>query len=170
MMRRRTMRAAISLAEAPKPSDPSGIETQAVQAIEVRPKLQAAIEEQKHKLEEAELELAKTFASATQTAARLDPEFALQKHKALEELKERIKLRSEALVKILELVSKHLEQLKVDFPAAVYAALIQRVDKLEEERLAKKTAGEGFAEEIKKLKYEISKLPKGDVKKAAVNY
>lgn len=164
------MRAAISLAEAPKPSDPSGIETQAVQAIEVRPKLQAAIEEQKHKLEEAELELAKTFASATHTAARLEPEFALQKHKALEELKERIDLRSKALANILELVSKHLEQLKADFPGAVYAALILRKERLEEELLAKKTTGNGLAEEIKKLKYEISKLPKSDVKKAAVNY
>lgn len=164
------MRAGISLAEAPKPSGPSSVETQAVQAIEARPKLQAAIEEQKQKLAAAELELARTFASATQTATRIDPEFALQKHKAFEELKERTRLRSEALEYILEKVSKHLEQLKADFPAAVYAALILRVEKLEKALSEKKTTGDSFAEEIKKLKSEISKLPKSDAKKAAANY
>ena len=101
----------------PRPSKvprPSDIEMQLSQTIEARPKLQAAIEEQKHKLEEAEFELARTFVSATQTAARLDVKFALQKHKTFEELKERTRQRIEALESILEKVNKHIAKLKAE--------------------------------------------------------
>lgn len=157
------MTAAISLAEVPKPS---GIETQVLQAVDARPKLQAAIQEQKHKIEEAELELARTFARDTQTAAKLDVESAYQKNKALEESEERSKQRIEALGSILEKVNKHLEQLKADFPEAVRAALTQRVETLEKALLEKGVAGKGIVEEIKKLKAEISKLPKATAKKA----
>jgi chromosome segregation ATPase len=163
-MRRRTVTAANSLSEVPRPSD---IEMQISQLIEARPKLRAAIQEQEHKIEEAELELARTFARDTQTVAKLDVESAYQKNKALEESEERSKQRIEALESILEKINKHLEQLKADFPEAVRVALTQRVVTLEKALLEKGVPGKGIVEEIKKLKAEISKLPKATAKKAS---
>jgi hypothetical protein len=160
------MATAISLAEAPKPLS---IETLAIQAIETRPKLQAAIEEEKHRLEEAELKVARTFASQTQAGGNVDVEQALQSSKASKESEEQIKQRTGALEYLQEKLNKHLDQLKVNHPGAVGAALDLRVGALEAIRLEKETAGKGIAEEIKNLKAERSKLPKGAAKKAAAD-
>lgn len=164
------MTAAISLAPAPKPAAALDVETQAAQAIDARPKLQAAIDEQKQKIEDAQLELARSFASQAHPAAIIDVEKAFQSYKAEQELEERIQQRIEALGGLQKKLDDHLSRLKAEFPEAVYAALILRVEKLEKEVLAKETAGKGFAEEIKELRTEISKLPKGAVKKVAANY
>jgi hypothetical protein len=48
--------------------------------------------------------------------------------------------------------------------------LMLRVDTLEKELSEKKTAGNGFGEELRKLKLEISKLPKSAAKKANEDY
>ena len=151
------MTTAIALAEVPTSS---GTETQARQAIEARPKIQAAIEEQNHKIEEAELELARTFARDAQSAAKLDVESAFQKHKALADSKERTTQRTEALKCILGKVNDHLKQLKAESPVAVRAALTQRVETLKGLAVETEKAGKSFAEEIKKLQAEIKALPK----------
>lgn len=160
-MRRRSIATAISIAEVPKPLS---FETQAIQAIETRPKLQAAIEEQKYKLEEAELKAARTFASQTQAGGHVDVEKAFQTSKASKESEEQIKQRSEALEYLQEKLNKHVEQLKTNYPEAVGAALDRRVEALEAVRLEKETAGKGIAEEIKNLKAERSKLLKAAAK------
>jgi hypothetical protein len=164
------MPAAISLAAVPNASIAPDIETQALQAIEARPKLQAAIDEQKQKLAEAKRELARTFATQTHAAGRIDVERAFQSHKAEQELEEQTQQRIEALESIQTKIDDHLAQLKTESPKAVHAALMFRVDTLEKELSEKKTAGDGFGEELRKLKLEISKLPKSAAKKANDDY
>ena len=169
-MKRRTMPAAISLAAVPNLAIAPDIETQALQAIEARPKLQAAIGEQRQKLAEAKLELARSFATQTQAAARIDVERAFQSHKAEQELEEQTQQKIEALESIQTKIDDHLAQLKAESPKAVHAALMLRVDTLEKELSEKKTAGDGFGEELRKLKLEISKLPKSAAKKTNEDY
>ena len=160
------MATAITLAEAPKPLSS---ETLAIEAIETRPKLQAAIDDQKYKLEEAELQAAKTFASQTQAGGHVDVEKAFQSSKASRESEAQIKQRTEALEYLQEKLNKHVDQLKANYPDAVGAALDLRVEALEAERLEKETTEKGIAEEIKNLKAERSKLLKAAAKKAAAN-
>jgi homoserine acetyltransferase len=164
MMRRRTIARAISIAEVSKPLS---IETQAIQAIETRPLLQAAIEEQKHRLEEAELQAARTFATETQVRGRVEVERAFQSSKAAKESEEQIKQRAEALTYIQEKLNKHVDLLKANYPDAVGAALDLRVEALEAARSQNETSGKGLTEEIKNLKAERSKLTKSTAPKAA---
>ena len=156
-MRRRNIARAISIAEVPKPLS---IETQAIQAIETRPLLLAAIEEQKHRLEEAELQAARSFASETHVRGRVEVERAFQSSNAAKESEEQIKQRTEALTYIQEKLNKHLDLLKTNHPDAVGAALDLRVEALEAARSQNETAVKGVAEEIKSLKAERSKLSK----------
>lgn len=164
MMRRRTIARAISIAEVP---NPLSIETQAIQAIETRPLLQAAIEAQKYRLEEAELQAARTFATETQVRGRVEVERAFQSSQAAKQSEEQIKQRTEALTYINEKLNKHTELLKTNYPDAVGAALDLRVEALESGRSQNETAGKGIAEEIKSLKAERSKLTKSSGPKAA---
>ena len=164
MMRRRSIASTISIAEVPKPLS---VETQAIQAIDTRPKLQAAIEEQKHSLEEAELQLARTFASQTQAGGHIDLEKALQSSKTSKDVEEQIKQRTGALEYLQEKLNKHVDQLKANYPDAVGAALDSRVEALEAIRLENESAAKGIAEEIKYLKAERSKLSKGTTKATA---
>jgi hypothetical protein len=170
MMKRRTMSAAISIAAVPNLAIAPDIQTQALEAIEARPKLQAAIDEQKQKLKEAKRGLARSFATQTQAAARIDVERAFQSHKAEQELEEQTQQRIEALESIQTKINDHLDQLKTESPEAVHAALMLRVGTLEKEASEKKTAGDGFAEELRKLRIEINKLPKSAGKKANEDY
>ena len=167
MIRRRPIAPAsapvTSIADA---SRPLSIETQAVQAIETRPKLQAALEGQKDKLKEAELEAARTLASQTQGGGRLDVEKAFQSSKAAREAEEQIKQRTEALEYLQEKLNKHVDELKANYPDAVGAALDRRVETLEASHLENATAGKDIAQEIKDLKAERSGL-KVPAKKAA---
>src|ERR1044072_1017028 len=94
MMRRRNTASPISIAEVPKPLN---IETLAIEAIETRPKLLAAIDDQKFKLEETGIQAARTFASQTQASRHVDVERAWQSSKASKESEEQLKQRTEAL-------------------------------------------------------------------------
>ena len=163
MIRRRPI-AALSIAEAPKSAS---VEVQAIEAIETRPKLQLAIEEQKSKLEATAFQAARAFASQTQASGQVDVEKAFQSSNSLKESEERIKQRTEALEYLQDKLNKHLDQLKSYFPDAVAAALDRRVETLEATRLEKEAAGKGIAEEIKSLKAERTKLAKSSATKAA---
>ena len=165
MMRRKSFAPApaLSIAEVSKPLN---IETQAIEAIETRPKLQVAIEEQKYKLEEAELQAARAFASQTNTSGQVDVEKAFQSSNASKEAEERIKQRTEALEYLQEKLNKHVDQLKANYPEAVGAALDLRVEALEAARLEKETTGKGLADEIKSLKAERTKLKSAAAKAA----
>ena len=158
------MTAAIAIAEAPKPSN--DIDTQIKHAIEARPKLEAAIAEQKQKVAEIKTDFARTLASDIQSAARLDVESAFQKNKAFEDLEERTRQRLAALEGIEEKVEEYLGQLKADSPDAVREALTRRVETLKNAASETERAAKDYAEEIKKLQAEIRGLPKGPAKKA----
>lgn len=162
-MRRRTGRPAISLAEVPKPLS---IETQASQAIEARPLLLAALEAQNDKLQEAELQAARTFASQTHAGGYVDVEKAFQSSRASKESEEQIKQRIAALEYFKERLNTHVEYLKANYPDAVAAAIDLRLAALEASQLEKETSGKDLAQEIKDLKTERTQL-KGPAKKAA---
>lgn len=161
------MTAAISLAEVPKPSDR---ESEVLYVIDARQKLGEAIEDQKRKREAAESGFASTFAKEIRLSQVVDGEVALQKNEAFKAADLRAKQRIEALASILEKVNKRIEQLKADFPEAVNSALTKRVETLEKALLEKEAAEKGLEEQIKKLKAEISKLPKAAAKKAGSSY
>ncbi|HEX6728625.1 MAG TPA: hypothetical protein VF074_01385, partial [Pyrinomonadaceae bacterium] len=100
------MATAITLAEAPKSSD---IKTQIQQVIDVRPKLESAIEDQKQKLIDADGELARNFVSSAHSATKIDVEKALQSSNAYQESQSRTQQRIDALTKISEKVKAHFD-------------------------------------------------------------
>ena len=161
------MATTITLAEAPKSSD---IKTQIQQVIDVRPKLESAIEEQKQKLIDADGELARNFLSSAQTEAKVDVEKALQSSNAYQESQSRTQQRIDALTKISEKVKAHFDQLKVDYTADVADALALKLKTLESAIGENKVAEKGLADEIKKTKEEIKGLPSGARKKEAGGY
>lgn len=161
------MATTITLAEAPKSSD---IRTQIQQLIDVRPKLESAIEEQKQKLIEADGELARNFVSSAQTAAKIDVEKALQSSNAYQESQSRTQQRIDALTKISEKVNAHFDQLKVDYTADVADALTLKLKTLESAIGEKKVAEKSLADEIKRTKEEIKGLPSHAGKKEAGGY
>ena len=160
-MRRRSIASTISIAEVPKPVS---IETLAIEAIEARPKLRAAIDDQKSRFEETGIQAARTFASQTQTGRHVDVEKALQSSKVSKESEEQIQQRTEALEYLQERLNKHIDQLKVNHPDAVGAAIDLRLAALEAMRLEKETEEKSIAEEIKSLKTERGQLQKATKK------
>ena len=163
-MNRRNISTAVSLAEAPKPSDNV---SEAFSAIEARRKLEIAIEDQKSKAEVAEIEFAKSFARGLQIVAVVDADAAVQKDGERKAAQERAQLRVDALGRILETINKLIDGLKDECPDAVNSALTRKVATLEQSRSEKESIEKDLADQIRKLKSEIGKLPKSAAKKTA---
>lgn len=151
----------ISLAAVPKPSAESDV----LNAIDARQKLEDAIDAQKAAGETAGAEFAKSFARSLQSTPVVDADSAVQKNNARKAAEDRNRQRIEALQDILASINKLIEQLKYDSPEVVTSALNGRVEALEK-KLAEKEADEkDLEEQIKKLRAELSKLPKAATKK-----
>jgi len=163
-MRRGNMANAISIVEAPKPSD---TESEASYAIDARQKLEDAIEDQKSKAEAAEIEFAKTFARGLRLVPVVDADGAVQKNGVRKAVQDRAQQRIEALESILEVVKKVIDQLKYESPDAVNSALTRKVEALEKAVAEKEAVEKGLYEQIKKLKTEISHLSKAAARKSA---
>jgi hypothetical protein len=161
-MRRR--RAATALSIAPAPSDSV---SEASSAIEARQKLEVAIEDQKNQAEAAETQFAKSCARELQLTPAVNADIAFQRNEARKAAATRAQQRIEALENLLEVINKHIEDLKSDSPEVVSSALTKKVEALEKILNEKKDDGKELEDQIKKLKAEISKLPKTGAKKAA---
>jgi uncharacterized coiled-coil protein SlyX len=162
-MRRRIMATAITLAEVPGPSD---TESEVLNAIDAREKLQTAIEAEKLKREAAEIELAKVVAKEISGTKVVNVDAIFQRNEAWKTADERSQQRIEALESVLAKVRKRIEQLKADSPYAVNAALSKRIEALEKTLSEKEEAEKDLEDQIKLLKYEVSKLPKPTATKA----
>jgi hypothetical protein len=163
-MRRRRMTTAISLAGVPRPSD---IESEVLQAIDARQKLQAAIESENQKVALAESEFATALAMEISSSPAVNVDAVLQQHVAGKAAAERARQRIEALESVLEKVQKRIERLKADCPDAVTAAFTRRIEALEKTLSEKEEAEKGLEDQIKLLKYEVSKLSKATTRKAS---
>jgi len=160
-MKRRIMANTISLAAVSRPSAESDV----LNAIDARQKLEDAIDAQKAAGETAGVEFAKTFARVAQLTPVLDADSAVQKNSARKAAEDRTRQRIEALQDILGSINKLIEQLKYDSPEVVTSALSGRVEALEKKLAEKEADGKDLEEQIKKLKAELSKLPKAAAKK-----
>ena len=153
----------VSLAAVPKPSAESDV----LNAIDARQKLEDAIAAQKTAGETAGIEFAKTFARSVQLTPVLDADSAVQKNSARKAAEDRTRQRIDALENILASINKLIEQLKYDSPEVVTSALNGRVEALEKKLSEKEADEEDLEEQIKKLKAELSKLPKAAAKKTS---
>jgi uncharacterized FlaG/YvyC family protein len=153
----------VSLAVVPKPSAESDV----LNAIDARQKLEDAIAAQKAAGETAGVEFAKTFARSVHAAPILDADSAVQKNSARKAAEDRTRQRLEALQDILGSINKLIEQLKYDSPEVVTSALSGRVEALEKKLAEKEADGKDLEEQIKKLKAELNKLPKAAAKKTS---
>jgi len=163
-MRRRIMASAISLAEVPRPLD---AEIEVLNAIDARQKLQAAIVSENQKREAAEIEFARVVAKEISGWQVVNVDAVVQKEVAAKSATEKSKQRIEALQSVLTRVNKRIEQLKSDSPEAVNTALTKKIEALEKSLSEKEDAEKDLEDQIKLLKYEVSKLPKAVTKKAS---
>jgi hypothetical protein len=164
IMRRRIMATAISIAEAPRPS---GIEPEILSAIDARQKLQAAIEAETGKRDDAEVEFARAVAREISASQVVNVDVVVQRDQAAKTAAERAKQRIEALGCVLEKINTRIEQLKTESPDVVAAVLTAKIETLEEALYEQEETEKGLESQIKLLKAEVGKLPKGAVKKAS---
>jgi uncharacterized protein YceH (UPF0502 family) len=164
IMRRRIMATAISLAEVPKPSDD---ETEVLEAIEARQKLQATIELENGKREAAEIEFVRIAAKEISGSQVFNVDTVFQRDVAGKAAAERAKQRIEALESILAKMNKRIEQLKADSSYAWNAALTKRIEALEKALSEKEEAEKDLEDQINALKAEVIKMPKATSKKAS---
>jgi len=145
------------LAEVPRPDD---IENEVIASYELRKKLIDAIAEQEDKRDDAELELARSFAKETQAAATIDVEAAFQKNEAWKVADEKAGQRIAALNNIAEKLNDLIAVNKADHPRTVAAALNKRLDTITKALAEKTDAATSLKDEKQKIEAEIAGLPK----------
>lgn len=158
------MATAIALAEVPRPS---GIEPEILSAIDARQKLQAAIELEHDKRDAAEIDFATNVAKEISASQVVNVDLVLQRDQTAKAAAERTQQRIEALGCVLEKINTRIEQLKAESPDAVGAVLTDKIETLEKALYEQEEAEKGLEAQIKLLKAEVGKLPKGAVKKAS---
>jgi len=158
------MATAISLAEVPRPSD---IETEILSAIDARQKLQSAIELENGNRDAAEIDLARNVAREISASPVVNVDLVVQRDQTAKAAAERAKQRIEALGCVLEKINTRIEQLKAESPDAVGAVLTAKIETLEKVLYEQEEAEKGLETQIKLLKAEVGKLPKGAAKKAS---
>jgi uncharacterized protein YukE len=152
-----TASSAMRLAELTKPSD---IESEVLDAIDARQKLNDELNAQELKRKEAELDLAKTFERDT-CARSIDLEAAFQQNEAWRATDERFRQRIEALESVLDKVKRRIEKLKTENHQAVKSALTRKIEALEKDLKEKVEATRDL---IKKLQGERDRLTEAAAK------